>query len=335
MENGLRAARREMKMKKFCLVLIAILLSVLSCAVKGHTSDAEGKNGRSAPVLHFGTLPVLQALPLFVAAEKGYFKTQGVTVDLVLFNSAMEKDVALSSGQISGYFGDLMTPMILAANKIPVKMAATIYNTTARQRMFAILAASKTANKGLDEIVQAGIAGSSNTIIEYLMARLLASKNIPASKLNMIEVKSIPIRLQMLLSDQVPAAGLPEPLVTLAEMKGARVLLDDAGPGLSATVLAFRNEFLNSRPATVRAFLAAVAKASAYVNRNPDDVRSIMNRECKVPEPLQQTFPIPVFPKLTLPASSQVMDVYRWLREKRIVKTEMTLQQMVADGYLP
>ena len=73
----------------------------------------------------------------------------------------------------------------------------------------------------------------------------------------------------MLLSDQVPAAGLPEPLVTLAEMKGARILIDDAGPGLSVTVLAFRDDFLNSHPAAVKAFLAAVEKASAYVNKKP------------------------------------------------------------------
>ena len=60
-----------------------------------------------------------------------------------------------------------------------------------------------------------------------------------------------------------------------------------------------------------------------------------MNRECKVPEPLHQTFPIPAFPKLSLPVSGQVMDVYQWLREKRIIRTEITFKQMVADGYLP
>ena len=176
-------------MKKFCLSLMAFMLSVTLLHPDSHASEAEGKGGRSVSAIHFGTLPVLQALPLFVAAQKGYFTAQGITVDLVLFNSAMEKDVALTSGQISGYFGDIMTPMVLAANKIPVKMVATIYNTTARQRMFAIVTAPKSTNKGLEEIATAGIAASSNTIIEYLMTRLLGSKNIPASKLNVIEEK--------------------------------------------------------------------------------------------------------------------------------------------------
>ena len=36
-----------------------------------------------------------------------------------------------------------------------------------------------------------------------------------------MEIKKIPIRLQMLLSGQVTAALLPEPLLTLAETHGA------------------------------------------------------------------------------------------------------------------
>jgi hypothetical protein len=59
-----------------------------------------------------------------------------------------------------------------------------------------------------------------------------------------------------------------------------------------------------------------------------------MNRECKVPEPLQQSFAIPKFPKLGLPRSEEVMDVYRWLREKHIIKTEMGYGQIVAQGYV-
>jgi hypothetical protein len=60
-----------------------------------------------------------------------------------------------------------------------------------------------------------------------------------------------------------------------------------------------------------------------------------MNRECKMPESLQGSFPIPEFPKLTIPSSQQVMDVYKWLREKQIIKKDMVYKDMVADGYLP
>jgi NitT/TauT family transport system substrate-binding protein len=288
-----------------------------------------------APVLRFGTLPVIQALPLFVASEKGFFKEQGLEVELATFNSAMEKDVAFTSGQIAGYFGDTMTPMVLEANKVPIKMVATIFNTTGGRRMFAILAPPRTPHKTLAEAAGAGIAVSSNTIVEYIMFKVLESRGILPAHINTIEVKNIPIRLQMLQSGQVGGAILPEPLVTLAEANGARVLADDSGRGISATVLAFSDRFLKESPGSVKAFLAAVSRAGSYIHGNPSDVRPIMNRSCQVPEPLHQKFAVPAFPKLSLPEQSHIMDVYGWLRAKGIIKAEMTFGQMVADGYLP
>ncbi len=73
----------------------------------------------------------------------------------------------------------------------------------------------------------------------------------------------------MLLSNQVSAALLPEPLASLAETKGAKSLLDDKGRGLSATVLAFSEKFIRSNPQAVKAFHTAVDKASDYINKNP------------------------------------------------------------------
>jgi NitT/TauT family transport system substrate-binding protein len=314
----------------FIIVFVSIFILISPLLNAG-----ESKETKLSPVVSFGTLPVLQALPLFVAAEKGFFKEQGLNINLVRFNSAMEKDVALSAGQISGYFGDMMTPMVLNANKTPAKMIATVFNTPKTQRMFAIITSPKHLNKSVSEIAGEGIAVSSNTILDYLMTKLLKSKSNQTDSVKQIEIKSIPIRLQMLLSGQIPAAMLPEPLVTLAEQKGCKVLIDDAGADASATVLVFNENFLADHPDLAKKFLRAVEKASEYINKHRDEIRSIMNRECKVPELLQKSFPIPEFRKLTTPDYNQVMDVYQWLRGKKIIKTEMTFKQMVGDGYLP
>jgi NitT/TauT family transport system substrate-binding protein len=304
----------------------AVLLSIFSSPVW---------SAEKMPSIPFGTIPVLQSLPLFVAAEKGFFKEQGLDVEIILFNSAMEKDIALTSGRIVGYFGDLMTPMVLQANNTGIKITATNFNTTPEQRMFAILASSQSANKSLEEIISAGVATSNNTISEYLITRLLQQRKIGQDKITFIDVKSIPIRLQMLLSSQVPAALLPEPLASLAETKGAKVLLDDKGRGFSATVLAFSEKFIKSHSQAVKAFHAAVNKAAEYINRNPKEVRGIMNRECKIPDPFRDVFPIPRYPKLTAPSTKQVMDVLNWLQEKKIITRKLTYKDLVADGFLP
>ena len=93
--------------------------------------------------------------------------------------------------------------------------------------------------------------------------------------------------------------------------------------------------FSGAIPKAVKAFQTAVDKASDFINKNPQEVRAIMNRECKIPEPFKDAFPIPKFPKLASPSQKQVMDVYYWLQEKKIITRSMTYKDMVADGYLP
>lgn len=286
-------------------------------------------------VIRFGTLPVIQALPLFVASEKGFFTQEGVDVEIVPFNSALEKDVAFTANQISGYFGDLQTCIVLNGNKAPIRIVAEVYNATKSQRTFALLAAPKYASQGLGEIAKGGIAVSSNTILDYLTSKFFSSKGVSLNQANLIEVKNIPIRLQMLLGGQVTAAVLPEPLATLAESKGAKPLMDDGGTGLSSTVLAFNDICLAQSPDKVKAFLRAVQKASAYINSKPNEVRPLMNKECRIPDELHKTFPMPEFPKLVLPTNAHVMDVYQWLFQKGTVKRELSYRQLVADGYLP
>jgi NitT/TauT family transport system substrate-binding protein len=311
------------------------LTALLLCAacVVGFSGETQ-KPQPPLQTIRFGTLPVIQALPLFVAAEKGFFSASGIKVELESFQSGTEKDVALMSGQIMGYFGDLLTPMVIKANGAPVKIVAQNFNTTDKRRMFAIVAAPGRTAATLTDVAREGIGAGSNTIVEYLTAKLLAARNIPDSNVKMIEIKSIPIRFQMLMSGQVAAAALPEPLVTLAEMKGGRVLMDDAGLNLSPTVLVFEEKMLRDHPDAVRLFLKSVDKAAAFINDHPEEVREIMNRNCRIPEALQKTFAVPSFPKLTRPNPSQWKSVHDWLRQKKIIRNDITYEQIVDDGYL-
>ncbi len=312
-----------MKFVRYAILLIIGTILVLPVAA------------HAAPDIRFGTLPVIQCLPVFVAAEKGFFKEQGVAVELTPFNSALEKDVAFTSGQISGYFGDILTCMVLSANKIPIRIVAVVHNSTKNQRMFALVLGPKYAGRDLKDVVGEGVAVSSNTVLDYLTGKFLSIKGIPLNQVKMVEIKNIPVRLQMLVAGQVSVAVLPEPLATLAEMKGGKAVMDEAGKGWSATVLAFSEGFMAKHPDKVKAFLKAVERASDYINKHPEEARAIMNRECRIPDQLKTGFPVPQFPKPALPTVGQVADVARWLHQKGTIKREVAFTQLVADGYLP
>ena len=277
----------------------------------------------------FGTLPVIQALPLFVADEKGFFAEAGIDVTLDTFPSAMEKDMALSTGEIAGYFGDMLTPITLRANGVLLTIVATNFTTPGEQRMFALVAAPKYTEETLETLIQEGVARAPHTLLDYLMAKMLVAADYDG-KIALIDIVKIPLRLQMLLTSQVPAALLPEPLVTFAVTKGCRVVADDASLGVSATILAFTDDFIAVSPKTVRAFLGAVNRASLFINASPGEARRIMNRTCRIPAPLADSFPLPLFPEISRPRKELVMDVYRWLTEQKYITKELTYDDIVS-----
>jgi NitT/TauT family transport system substrate-binding protein len=313
-------------MKRTIIITVLLFLATTAAVFPGSTWATEK--------IVFGVLPVMQALPLFVAQEKGLFAEEGVEVELIPFRSGLEKDAAMAARQTQGYFGDMLTSMILGANQMPVRMVATIFNTTGDQRMFAVLAAPGTGKPSLTDLARKGIAGSSNTVIEYVTAKLL-EKETPGADLNMIETKNILARMPMLLQGQVAGAVLPEPLVTLVEGKGATVVADDRGLGITPTTLLFTRDLIEKNTDAVRAFLRAVSRASALINQDQEMARPIMIKYARIPEPLQQSIAIPEFIPPAVPDKDLVMDVYNWLNEKGVLKSELTFNEMVRGDLLP
>jgi NitT/TauT family transport system substrate-binding protein len=285
--------------------------------------------------IRFGTLPVLQALPVYVAQDKGFFGRGGLDVELVPFNTAAEKDIALAAGSIDGYFGDLLTPIVLRGNGRDVFIVAANYDTRYDRRMFAVLGKPGGPYKTIADLASVPIGISSNTVIDYVTERLLSSGGVSPDKFAFVETKNIGMRMQMLLSGQVEAATLPEPLVTAAVGKKAVVLADDAGMATSQTVLIFSGAFLKQQAQAVRAFLKAQQEAAALINSQPDAVRPIMVEHVRLPEPLKAVYPVPRFPEPGAPDKEAVATIGAWLVKRGVIQTAPTYEQVVDARFIP
>jgi NitT/TauT family transport system substrate-binding protein len=317
--------------------VIVVWLLVLASVASLHLTDPGQTQAADLNVdepLTFGVLPVLQALPVFVADEKGLFRKEGLNVDVLTFRTALETGTALSTGRLHGYFGDLFTPIVLAAGGTRLKIAARNFITRPGERMFAILAGPETGITDLEALSGVPVAVSTNTIIEYITVTLMKKSGLDEDGLEMLEARNIPLRYQMLMTGQVKAAALPEPLVSLAENKGARVLADDAAGGLTSTVLVFSGDALAERRGDVKRFLKVMNSAADLINSDPEGVRPIMNRNCKVPAPLQKIYPVPEFPPLAVPEPGRVEKAADWLASRGAARAKPTYADLVDDRLL-
>ena len=307
-------------------LLIACLLSLVVYSV------ARAKDNIA---IKFGVLPALQALPLFVAESRGLFSKHGVDVELILFNTTAEKDIALVSGSLQGCFADLVTPMILRGNGRDIVVVAKTYDTRFDRRMFAVLAKPGSETRSLKELEGKPVAISSNSVVDLVNEKLHVDAGVSKDTINTIESKNIGLRFQMLMTGQIEAAALPEPLVTVAISKGARLLGDDSGLGESQTVLVFTREFIKNNMDLSRRFLAAVEEANNLINENPDSVRDIMVEQVRLPESLKSQYPVPKFPRLAPPDRDALNSVLSWLKQRKVIHSEIEYEQAVNDQLLP
>jgi NitT/TauT family transport system substrate-binding protein len=147
-------------MKRMFLVL-CLVLCLASGMVRAETKP-----------LTVGVLPVIQALPLFVAAEEGLFQAEGVDVQLVPFRMAMEKDVAMTTGGIDVNFGDLFTAIFLKNGGTDIRILARNTSSLEGARMFGIVAAPQSKLAKVTDLAGVPVAVSTNTIIEYVTRRI-------------------------------------------------------------------------------------------------------------------------------------------------------------------
>lgn len=318
-------------MNRLSRILLLCMLSLTCIALPGRQAHGQGETQ-----LRFGVLPVLQALPLFVAAEQGYFSEAGLDVDVIPFQSAADKDIALKSGAIDGYFGDLFTPLVIEGNGLDISIVATNYSTGSTARMFGILASAKSGISTIGELEGHQIGISSASVIDYVTQQLLATAELDGEDVDLADMKNIGLRMQLLMSGELDAATLPEPLVTAAQKGGAVLLADDTGMDVSQTVLIFSQGYIDAEPEAVSAFLAAVDRANAWITDNPQGAREMMIKHTRLPEPLQQVFPVPGFPaEMGVPNEKTIAEAISWLRDAGVLRKDLTYTGLVNGDFLP
>ncbi len=289
-----------------------------------------------AETLRFGILPVLDTLPLQVAETEGLFDQEGLDVELVVFQSALERDTAMQAGQIDGYFGDLVATLLLIAKGADMRVATISYRTRLGQPMFGISSAPDEIVKPLSGLKGATIGISATTIIEYLLDRILEAEGLPLDHLERVEVKKVPIRLQMLATGQLDLALLPEPLASLAVFQGGATIATAENLDMPLTVLCLEQRYFQGEGVSrYAAFVKAYARAVEMLRENPEKYRVLMSKTCRIPTPLMDRFPVYEYPAPALPTAQEVEAVQDWMLQKGLLDAPVPFDHVVPDHLPP
>ena len=286
--------------------------------------------------LRIGVLPILDALPMYVAQQQGYFTENGLSVEFVPAASAAERDQLMQAGQIDGMINDLVSTMLYNQAAPQITVVRFARTATPEFPQYSILAARDSGIASPQDLKGVEIGVSEGTVIAYTTDRLLQAEGLAPEDIQTIAVPKIPDRMALLDSGQLKAANLPDPLSLLAMQGGATVVVDDsAHPEYGNSLISFNKEFVDANPETVRAFLAAIEKATAEINADKSKWQDLLVEQKLIPAPLLESYTLPDFPAASVPSEAQFADVLAWAVDKGLVKNEIAYADSVSEAYLP
>jgi NitT/TauT family transport system substrate-binding protein len=323
-----------MRHLNFSILSIVGLVLLAACVPAAATSPAPTA-APQASTLRIGVLPITDVVPFYIAEQQGYFKANGLAVELVSASSAAERDQMMATQQIDGELNDLVSTVLFNAQSPKIKIVRVARIAFKNAPEYWILAPKDGAVKSPQDLKGKEIAISQNSVIEYVTQRLLEKEGLAAADIKTTNVPAIPTRLQLLTQNQVAAATLPDPLASLAILQGARIVVDDSKyPEYSMSVISFRVDVVDKRANDVKRFFTAYDKAIADIRTRPDQFRNTLVEVGRVPDPLKDKYQFPPFPDPTIPTRAQWDDVVKWALDRKLISAPVTFESSIDTGFV-
>ncbi|MBW1998426.1 MAG: ABC transporter substrate-binding protein [Deltaproteobacteria bacterium] len=286
--------------------------------------------------LKVALLPILDSLPFYVAEAKGYLSRGGYTIKAVPVASGLERDQLMQAGEIDAMLNEMTSTAMFNRKGVQVRILGVARKAYERFPMFRVVAAPGSGIRSPGDLAGVPIAVSMNTIIEYVTDRLLVGKGLSTGDIVKRSVPVIPERYQLLMQGRLKAATLPDPLGISALRAGALPVIDDSScPDCSVSVLTFSMRAIREKPEAIRHFLAAWDLAAGEINSNPETYRSLLLKKIRVPRNVQEDYPVPPFPRSSVPAGEQWLDVMDWMIEKGLIEQALPYEESVSRRFLP
>lgn len=308
-------------MKKILAFMLSVIIviSISACS----------KSPKKTQSLSVGVLPDVDSIPLIIAREQGYFKDEGIDVDIQQFKSAKDRDSAFQAGKIDGAVSDVLAAAFAKEGGFDAKI------TSMTNGSYKLLVNKNAGIKSIKDLKGKSVAVSSNTIIEYSTDMMLKEDGLSGSDIKKTPIAEIPVRLEMLQNGKIDGATLPDPLASEALKNGAVLLSSTDKLGINPGVLLFSSKAISSKTTELEAFYRAYNKAVDYLKSQP--VSSYIDTIIKVssfPEDIKGSIVLPDYTKASQVSEKDVEDVIGWLMDKKLIKNDYTFKDLTDSRFV-
>ncbi|WP_088068412.1 ABC transporter substrate-binding protein [Gottfriedia luciferensis] len=264
-------------MKKLLVFLTAICLMLAGCSQNKNATSNKGKKLRKVTVVLDWT-PNTNHTGLFVAKEKGYFKEQGLDVDIISPGET-GADQLIASGKAD--FGVSYQESITQARvqNVPiVSIAAIIQHNTS--------GFASPVSKGIKtpkDFVGKTYGGWGSPVEKAIINSLMTKENANSNKVKIVNMGEADFFTAV--KRDIDFAWIYQGWTGIeAQLRGEKlnmIYLTDYSKKLDyyTPVLATNEKMISKNPKVVKAFLAAASKGYSFAIKNPKEAASILLKD--------------------------------------------------------
>ncbi|MCO7125462.1 ABC transporter substrate-binding protein [Sporolactobacillus shoreicorticis] len=276
-------------MKKLYLFAVFILAAALTLSgCQPHAGTGDGKNGSKASKKIIIAEPVhlIAYLPLYVAIDKGFFKDEGLDVEVTTATGGAHV-TSLVSGDVWGNIGGPESNQM--ANKGSKDPIVSVVNVVNRANVYLMAnkkyklkddsdAGLKSFMKG--KTIAAGrYGGSPNLLTRWLLMKVgLDSKK----DVKLEEPADASAVVSLVAQGKADLANGAEPQINEGIKKGAWSEPFYGFPSLgdyAYSVISVKKSAIKNEPKTVQKFVTAMLKGLKVVNEDKDEAFKILKKE--------------------------------------------------------
>ncbi len=252
------------------LALGSILLLAAACGTTGAPATS---SAAAAPItVRFGQIGTVSDGAIFIANAKGYFKDQGVTLDLQPFQSAANMTAPLGTGELDAGGGAPSAGLFNAIDRgVKITIVADKGTMTAGHGYEAVIVRKALAEKvkGPKDMKGLKIAIAARDIVpEYSLNEYLKTGGLTVKDVEIVTL-AFPDMAPALANGSIDVAVPTEPTATRILDAGTGVLLirtDAVVPGEQTAVILFSDKFAQNKDAAVRFMKAYLRGARFYTD---------------------------------------------------------------------
>lgn len=261
--------------------------------------------------LKVAVMPTLDCLPLYVAKERALFDTARADIRLKRFAAQMSCDEALKSGRVEGGVTDVVRALRMKSGGLELDFLAST------GAYWQLISSRKARIKEIKQLRDKMVA-----VTRYSATALLADCATDSAKLKReevfrVQINDVPLRLRMLLNNEMDAALLPEPQATAARLYKNPVLMDSRDKDMRLGLIVFNAKAMNDkrRKAQLDVFVKGYNAACDSLNKfGTSRYAEIITKYCHADAKTVAALPRLRFTPIEPPREKDVARAAKWLK---------------------